>query len=98
MALAPIEPALGLLELESIAAGIEALKDAHIPLVLQHKLTSTGNRIPNGYALPEEMQATTGVIMTSLFPGFETLIEQLVGFRPLERVAGRLEGYGTGFG
>ncbi|MGD8242478.1 MAG: beta-ketoacyl synthase N-terminal-like domain-containing protein, partial [Desulfobacterales bacterium] len=61
----------------AIAAGIEALKDAHIPLVLQHKLTSTGNRIPNGYALPEEMQATTGVIMTSLFPGFETLIEQL---------------------
>ncbi|MDJ0857384.1 MAG: acyltransferase domain-containing protein, partial [Desulfobacterales bacterium] len=61
----------------AIAAGIEALKDAHIPLVLQHRETSTGNRIPNGYALPAEMQETTGVIMTSLFPGFETLIEQL---------------------
>ncbi|MDJ0723241.1 MAG: SDR family NAD(P)-dependent oxidoreductase, partial [Desulfobacterales bacterium] len=61
----------------AIAAGIEALKDAHIPMVLQHKETSTGNRIPNGYALPAEMQETTGVIMTSLFPGFETLIEQL---------------------
>ncbi|MDJ0802606.1 MAG: beta-ketoacyl synthase N-terminal-like domain-containing protein, partial [Desulfobacterales bacterium] len=61
----------------AIAAGIEALKDAHIPMVLQHRETSTGNRIPNGYALPAEMQETTGVIMTSLFPGFETLIEQL---------------------
>ncbi|MDJ0876304.1 MAG: beta-ketoacyl synthase N-terminal-like domain-containing protein, partial [Desulfobacterales bacterium] len=61
----------------AIAAGIEALKDANIPLVLQHRETSTGNRIPDGYALPAEMQETTGVIMTSLFPGFETLIEQL---------------------
>ncbi|HSO20426.1 MAG TPA: acyltransferase domain-containing protein, partial [Desulfosarcina sp.] len=61
----------------AIAAGIEALKDAHIPLVLQHKKTSTGQNIPNGYALPRDMQRGTGVIRTSLFPGFETLIEQL---------------------
>ncbi len=61
----------------AIAAGIEALKDAHIPLVLQHKQTSTGQQIPAGYALPRELQGRTGVIMTSLFPGFETLIEQL---------------------
>ncbi len=61
----------------AIAAGIEALKDAHIPLVLQHRKTSTGQNIPNGYALPRELQRGTGVIMTSLFPGFETLIEQL---------------------
>jgi len=61
----------------SIAAGIEALKDANIPLVLQHKKTSTGQHIPAGYALPRELQGGTGVIMTSLFPGFETLIEQL---------------------
>ena len=61
----------------AIAAGIEALKDANIPLVLQHKKTSTGQHIPAGYALPRELQGRTGVIMTSLFPGFETLIEQL---------------------
>jgi malonyl CoA-acyl carrier protein transacylase len=61
----------------AIAAGIEALKDAQIPLVLQHKKTSTGQHIPSGYALPRELQKGTGVIMTSLFPGFETLIEQL---------------------
>ena len=61
----------------AIAAGIEALKDARIPLVLQHKQTSTGQQIPAGYALPRELQRRTGVIMTSLFPGFETLIEQL---------------------
>ena len=61
----------------SIAAGIEALHDAHIPLVQQFRDTSAGGRIPDGYGLPSDMQATTGVILTSLFPGFETLIEQM---------------------
>jgi 3-oxoacyl-(acyl-carrier-protein) synthase/NAD(P)-dependent dehydrogenase (short-subunit alcohol dehydrogenase family)/acyl carrier protein len=61
----------------SIAAGIEALRDAHIPLVQQFRDTSSGARIPDGYGLPAEMHATTGVILTSLFPGFETLIDQM---------------------
>ncbi len=61
----------------SIAAGIEALHDARIPLVPQFRETSSGTRIPDGYGLPAEMQPTTGVILTSLFPGFETLIDQM---------------------
>lgn len=61
----------------SIAAGIEALHDARIPLVQQFRETSSGAQIPDGYGLPAEMQATTGVILTSLFPGFETLIDQM---------------------
>ncbi len=61
----------------SIAAGIEALHDARIPLVMHHRQTSSGSLIPDGYGLPAEMQATTGVILTSLFPGFETLIDQM---------------------
>jgi len=61
----------------AIAAGIEALKDARIPLVMHYRETSAGNRLPEGFTLPEEMQDTTGVILTSLFPGFETLIDQM---------------------
>ncbi len=61
----------------AIAAGIEALKDARIPLVMHYRETSTGTRLPEGFTLPKEMQATTGVILTSLFPGFETLIDQM---------------------
>ncbi len=61
----------------SIAAGIEALHDARIPLVQQFRDTSSGAQIPDGYGLPAEMQGTTGVILTSLFPGFETLIDQM---------------------
>jgi len=61
-----------------IAAGIEALKDANIPLVMQYKKMKGGKTmIPDGFALPEEMQEETGVIITSLWPNAETLIDEL---------------------
>ncbi|MCK5686274.1 acyltransferase domain-containing protein, partial [bacterium] len=48
-----------------IAAGIEALKDANIPLVMQYKKVKGGQAvIPDGFALPEHMQEETGVILT----------------------------------
>ncbi|MFH1154354.1 MAG: SDR family NAD(P)-dependent oxidoreductase [Pseudomonadota bacterium] len=62
----------------AVGAGIEALKDAGIPLVMQYKAASNGGRlIPDGFALPQAMQAETGVIITSLFPNNETLITEL---------------------
>ena len=63
----------------AVAAGIEALKDAGIPLVMQYKEASSGNgkMIPNGFALPEEMQDDTGVIVTSLWPSNETLLNEM---------------------
>ncbi|MDY0374137.1 MAG: SDR family NAD(P)-dependent oxidoreductase [Desulfobacterium sp.] len=62
----------------AVAAGIEALKDAGIPLVMQYKKASTGTRmIPDGFALPKEMQDDTGIIITSLFPNSETLINEM---------------------
>ena len=64
-----------------IAAGIEALKDAGIPLVMQYKLAKNGKSlIPDGFALPEEMQEETGIILTSLFPNGETLIGELENY------------------
>ncbi|MCF6248089.1 MAG: acyltransferase domain-containing protein [Desulfobacula sp.] len=62
----------------SIAAGIEALKDANIPLVMQYKKIKNGTAlIPDGFALPQEMQEETGVIITSLWPNGETLMDEL---------------------
>ena len=64
-----------------IAAGIEALKDANIPLVMQYKKMKDGRTmIPDGFALPEEMQEETGIIITSLWPNGETLISELEKF------------------
>ncbi|MBN1500070.1 MAG: acyltransferase domain-containing protein [Spirochaetes bacterium] len=64
----------------AIASGIEALKDANIPLVQQYKKMSNGAMMPDGYALPVEYQSNTGIIFTSLFPGFETLIREISAY------------------
>jgi len=62
----------------SIAAGIEALKDANIPLVMQYKRVNDGKTmIPDGFALPKDMQEDTGVILTSLWPNGETIMTEL---------------------
>ncbi len=64
----------------AMAAGIEALKDAHIPLTMQYKKTSTNSLIPDGYALPNEMQKGTGVILSALWPYSETLIKEMTHY------------------
>ncbi len=65
----------------SIAAGIEALKDANIPLVMQYKKVNDGKTmIPDGFALPEHMQEDTGVILTSLWPNGETIMTELENY------------------
>ncbi len=65
----------------SIAAGIEALKDANIPLVMQYKKVNDGKTmIPDGFALPEHMQDDTGVILTSLWPNGETIMTELENY------------------
>ncbi len=62
----------------AIAAGIEALKDANIPLVMQYKKVKGGkSMIPAGFALPEAMQEETGVIVSSILPNIETFITEL---------------------
>jgi len=61
----------------ALAAGIEALKDAHIPLVMQYRTATTGKTVQSGYALPEEMQERTGIIFSSVFSGLDSLIEEM---------------------
>ncbi|MDD6173893.1 MAG: SDR family NAD(P)-dependent oxidoreductase [Elusimicrobia bacterium] len=52
----------------AIAAGILALKDAGIPLVLYYKPTTAGTYLPDRWGLPQSMIDDTGVIFTSAFP------------------------------
>ncbi|WP_300674591.1 type I polyketide synthase, partial [Desulfoluna sp.] len=63
-----------------IAAGINALRDAGVPLVRNWTTGPSGKPITNGFALPKEMQETTGVIMTSLFQGWETLLTEVENY------------------
>jgi malonyl CoA-acyl carrier protein transacylase len=56
----------------AIAAGILALKDAGIPLVLYYKPTTAGGYLPDRWGLPQNMIDDTGVIFTSAFPVINT--------------------------
>ncbi|MBA4383704.1 MAG: beta-ketoacyl synthase, partial [Anaerolinea sp.] len=60
----------------AFAAGVDALRDAGIPLVMHHRRTSKGTLLPDGWKLPESMQDETGVIFCSAFPGLNRMAEE----------------------
>ncbi len=59
----------------AIAAGIDALRDAGIPLVMRYKTTSKGTQLPERWALPDALRDDTGVIFASAFPGYDSFAE-----------------------
>ncbi|HEX6898667.1 MAG TPA: SDR family NAD(P)-dependent oxidoreductase [Thermoanaerobaculia bacterium] len=61
----------------AIGAGLDALRDAGIPLVMRYKTTTTGTRLPDRWGLPDEMRDDTGVIFASAFPGYDSLVGQM---------------------
>jgi malonyl CoA-acyl carrier protein transacylase len=60
----------------AIAAGIDALRDAGIPLVMNYRTTSKGTLLPNRWMLPEALQDETGIIFGSAFPGMARMSEE----------------------
>jgi len=61
----------------AIAAGIDALRDAGIPLVMRYKTTTKGTKLPDRWSLPDEMRDDTGVIFASAFPGVEEMADEV---------------------
>jgi acyl transferase domain-containing protein/NAD(P)-dependent dehydrogenase (short-subunit alcohol dehydrogenase family)/acyl carrier protein len=64
----------------AIAAGIDALHDAGIPLVMNYRTTSKGTLLPNRWMLPEALRDETGVIFASAFPGLDRMAEEADNF------------------
>jgi len=60
----------------AMAAGIEALRDAGIPLVMAYRQTTKGTYLPDRWKLPEAMADETGVIFASAFPGTNRFAEE----------------------
>jgi acyl transferase domain-containing protein/nucleoside-diphosphate-sugar epimerase/acyl carrier protein len=56
----------------AIGAGVDALRDAGIPLVLHYRTTTLGTRLPDRWWLPADMRDDTGVIFASAFPGYDS--------------------------
>ena len=64
----------------AMAAGIDALRDAGVPLVLHYRTTSVGSLLPERWSLPDELRDSTGVIFASAFPGFNDFADELTRF------------------
>jgi len=61
----------------AIAVGLDALRDAGIPLVLRYKTTTKGTQLPDRWALPDALRDETGVIFASAFPGYNSFAEEM---------------------
>jgi malonyl CoA-acyl carrier protein transacylase len=75
----------------AIAAGIEALRDAGIPLVMNYKKTSRGTFLPDRWKLPESMQDETGIIFCSAFPGLDRMAEESEKFTEHQVLTAQLD-------
>ena len=62
----------------AFAAGLEALRDAGIPLVRTYRDTKSGKKVATGWALPESLRDGTGIVFASAFPGYDRLIEKIL--------------------
>src|SRR5581483_6782271 len=61
----------------AIASGVDALRDAGIPLVMRYKKTSLGTQLPDRWMLPDALRDDTGVIFASAFPGYDSFADEM---------------------
>jgi malonyl CoA-acyl carrier protein transacylase len=64
----------------AMAAGIDALRDAGIPLVRHYRTTTKGTLLPERWMLPASLRDETGVIFASAFPGFDAFADELTRY------------------
>src|ERR1700690_3538076 len=64
----------------AIAAGLDALRDAGIPLVMRYKTTSKGTQLPDRWGLPDALRDETGVILASAFPGYDSYADEMARY------------------
>ena len=60
----------------AVAVGLDALRDAGIPLTMAYKTTTTGSKLPDRWRLPDALRDETGIIFASAFPGMDAFSEQ----------------------
>jgi len=61
----------------AVAVGLDALRDAGIPLVMRYKTTSKGTQLPDRWMLPEAMRDDTGIVFASAFPGYNAFADEI---------------------
>ncbi len=61
-------------------AGLDALRDAGIPLVMRYQSTTKGTQLPERWGLPDSMRDDTGVIFASALPGYDSFADQMARY------------------
>lgn len=61
----------------AIAAGVDALRDAGIPLVMRYKTTTKNTQLQDRWMLPDTLRDETGVIFASAFPGCDSFADEM---------------------
>ncbi|MGB9375740.1 MAG: beta-ketoacyl synthase N-terminal-like domain-containing protein, partial [Jiangellales bacterium] len=61
----------------AIGAGIDAMRDAGIPLVMRYRTTTLGTKLPERWGLPDALRDDTGVVFASAFPGYDQFADDL---------------------
>ncbi len=84
---AALDPATEL----AIGAGIDAMRDAGLPVAMRYKTTSTGSKLPEAWALPATERDDTAVIFASAFPGTDRLIDEVTRYEQDRARHDRLE-------
>jgi acyl transferase domain-containing protein/acyl carrier protein len=70
----------------AVGAGVDALRDAGIPIVQHYRTTGIGSQLPDRWGLPAALRDDTGIIFASAFPGFEEMVDDATRY---EQDAGR---------
>ncbi len=74
-----------------IGAGVDALRDAGVPLAMHYKVTTTNSKLPERWMLPPALRDETGVIFASAFPGYDAFAEEMKNFYTDQALRQRLE-------
>ena len=64
----------------AMAAGLDALREANIPLVQTYRATTKGTYLPDRWMLPESLRDETGVVFASAFPGGDRMADEFRRF------------------
>ncbi len=75
----------------AIGSGLDALRDAGLPLVRRYKTTTTGSKLPDQWGLADEVRDETGVIFASAFPGVNYFARESGRYYTAQAAQRRLE-------
>ncbi len=64
----------------ALGAGMDALRDAGIPLVMHYRTTHKNTHLPERWMLPESLRDDTGIIFASAFPGYDAFADELTRY------------------